>query len=94
MITQQPYYIIEGNRYTDEGYSVLVLRDKHWEGFDREDIKAVFDYSCAQLQEKINLFHNLSRESSPAEEKELVFLLETLVKSRKLLDAHDESTSL
>lgn len=64
----------------------MLVRDKHWEGFSKEDIRAVFDYSYTELQEKLNSFHNLSRKVSDNEERELTFLFEALLKSRKLLD--------
>jgi hypothetical protein len=87
MITQETYRIVEGNRVMSVSSRLpMFLRDKHWEGFSKDDIRTVFEYSYTELQEKARAFHDLSRTPSQAEERELVFLLEALLKSRKLLD--------
>ena len=91
MTTAQIYSMRDTYLVSTDGGSIstpFFLRDScHWKGFDEQDIKMVFDNSRKELIEKLEQFKNFKGKPTLAEERELVFLLETLLQSRRLFSS-------
>lgn len=87
-MTQKLYTLEDQYVVVEEGSIVspkLLLRDRHWEGFSEGDVKTVFEYSYTELVDKLANYHDLNRVVTQSQERELMFLLETIMRSRHLL---------
>ena len=74
--------------------SPWVLRDEdRWRYFDRDSVKELFHISHKELIAKLDKIGSLDQDMQSGEHQEIVFLLETVLKSHMLLREHAKNFS-
>ena len=69
---------------------MLVLRDA-WDKFGEEDLEPYFNTSYEKFTEALNRFRTLARTLTPLEEKNLRFMLDSLIHTKNTIYLQEDN---
>lgn len=88
--TQQSYFIVSGDLLMVDGHCSVMptgyVRDTDaWEHFSEEHVEEYFNNSYKIFTRKLNELQNLDAPFTQGDEKELLFMMESLTQARHML---------